>query len=106
MARAGFYACYHNARHTEKCSRQDTDNPRAFNDSRGQRERVPDVSRTLEYQWLPKADRYAMDGILLARFSRLHLFGGRWGCFLWQAIKSALVIAEQRAALISLIGAI
>ena len=91
MARAGFYARYHSPRLTKKSSRQDGDTPRTINDSRGQHERLSNVSRTLEYQWFSKARRYAMDGILLARFSRVHLFGGRWGCFLWQAIKRALV---------------
>jgi len=95
LARASSYARYHNPRHTEKCWRQDADNSRTFNDCRGQRERVLDVSRTLD-QWLPKVGRYAMDGILLAGFSRLHLPRGAWSRFLRQTIKSALVILQRQ----------
>src|SRR5262245_29213813 len=94
LACADFYARYHNSRRTKKCSRQHSDNSCTLNDCRWQRERVPDVSRALEYQWFTKADRNTMDGILLARFSRLRLPGGSWSCFLYQTIKSALAIAR------------
>ena len=82
MACPGFYALHCNRCYVGTCSQEDANNPGIFNDGRWQPERVLNVSRTLEYQWLSKAGRYAMDDIFLARFSCVSHSSGGGGCFL------------------------